>query len=62
MWEWWSNKLMFAIIFILVLIIVGFWFFPDATKEVVGNMVRAAKPITIGFFDLVKNLVSKFIS
>jgi hypothetical protein len=52
---------MSAIILILAIIIVGFWFFPDATKQVVGNMVNAAKPITVGFIDLVKNIISKFI-
>ncbi len=61
MWEWISNKIMATIIIILALVVAGFYFFPDATQQVLGNVVRSAKPIATGFVDLVKNLIGYFV-
>lgn len=46
-----------AIIFILAIVIIGFWFFPNMTRQVLGSFVKNAEPITDKVIGLARKAV-----
>lgn len=51
-----------TIIFILAIVIIGFYFFPDITRQVIGSVVKNAKPVTDSFLGIAKKIASVLLS